>query len=350
MRIGQRTISDATPTYVIAEAGSNHNRDLDMAFRLIDAGAAAGADAVKFQTFRAETLYARSSSSVEYLSRLGITKPIFDIIAECEMPVEWIPRLAERCAARGVDFMSTPFDEKACELLAPYVPAFKIASYELTHLPLIRYATSFGKPMILSTGAATMEEIDEGVACAREGAAAGLALTQCTARYPAEPDRINVLAIPALKARFGVPVGLSDHSRDPLAAPAAAVAVGGRLIEKHFTLDRTLPGPDHSFAIEPDELAAMVKIIRGVEAVLGDGIKRPLDVEAELVNFRRSIYTIRPVAAGDVITRDAVAILRRSGEPATDLRPGDVDAIVGRRAARDLPAQQLLSWQDVGPR
>lgn len=161
---------------------------------------------------------------------------------------------------------------------------------------------------------------------------------------------MNLLAIPAMKARYNVPVGLSDHSRDPLAAPAATVAMGGRLIEKHFTLDRQLPGPDHSFAIEPGELAGMVEIIRNVERMLGDGVKRPLDVEAELVNFRRSIYTVRPIAAGARITRDDVAILRRSGESAPDLRPVDIDEFVGRRVVRDLPPQTLLSWADVEPR
>jgi N,N'-diacetyllegionaminate synthase len=342
--IGGRAVGTGHPCYVIAEAGSNHNGSLELAEQLIAVAAECGADAVKFQTFSADAMYARESASVEYLSRLGITRPIYDIIADIEMPREWIPHLAACCARHRLDFLSTPFDNEAADLLAPHVPAFKIASYELTHLPLIEYVAALGRPMVLSTGAATMQDIEAAIAAVRRVSTVGVVLTQCTARYPAEPESINVRVIPALAERFGVPVGLSDHSRHPLWAPLATVAVGGCVVEKHFTLSRRLPGPDHSFAVEPSELKQMVDGIREVERVLGIAVKQVQPVEQELVNFRRSIYSARELRAGDTIRAADLVILRRSGQPPSDLAPADINTVVGRRAARDIPAQTLL-WQ-----
>jgi N,N'-diacetyllegionaminate synthase len=346
VQIGNRSVGDGKPCYIIAEAGSNHNGSLALAEELVAVAAEAGADAVKFQTFTADAMYARESASVDYLSRLGITKPIYEIIADIEMPRDWIPRLADCCSRHGIAFLSTPFDNGAADLLAPYVPAFKIASYELTHIPLIRYVSTIGKPMILSTGAATIPEIEEAVKEVRAVSTAGVILTQCTARYPAEPESINLRVLPALAERFAVPVGLSDHSRHHLWAPLAAVAAGASVLEKHFTLSRRLPGPDHSFAIEPGELTEMIAGVREVERVLGTSDKQVQEVEQELVNFRRGIFSARPLRKGEEITLDAMIILRRSGQPATDVSPADLDRLVGRRAARDLPAQALLSMAD----
>lgn len=344
--IGERQIGDGHPAYVIAEAGSNHNRDFEMARRLIETAAASGADAVKFQTFNADSMYARDSAKVEYLQRLGIDKSIYQIIAEIEMPTEWIAPLAAIAREHHIHFLSTPFDEHSANLLAPHMPAFKVASYELTHIPLIRHVASFGKPVILSTGAASLDEIAEAVETVWK-AGVPVALTQCTARYPAPEETINVRTIPMLKQRFNTPAGLSDHSRDPRIAPCAAVAVGANILEKHFTLSRRLPGPDHSFAIEPDELNEMVSAVRRTEATLGDGIKQLQDVERELVNFRRSVYTATAVRAGHTLTRGDLVVLRRSGAAATDLHPKDLDNLIGLTAARNIAPQELLAWRDV---
>jgi N-acetylneuraminate synthase len=331
---------------VIAEAGSNHNGSLDQARRLVAIAAEAGADAVKFQTFRAEAIYAKSTQGVEYLKRLGIDKSIYDIIAEMEMPPEWIPELARASAEAGIAFLSTPFDEHSADLLAPHVPAFKMASYELTHLPLIRHVAAIGKPMILSTGAAVVDEIDEAVAVVRE-MGVPFALMQCTARYPASPASMNLRTIPWLKARYAVPAGLSDHSLHAWHAPVAAVSLGANLIEKHFTISRDMPGPDHSFAIEPAELTALVQAVRGVEPMLGDGVKTLHPDEYELVNFRRSVFVTRNIRAGETVTSDAVAVLRRSGAEPSDMPPKDIARVIGRKAARDLEANTVLSWSDV---
>jgi N,N'-diacetyllegionaminate synthase len=346
IEIAGRRIGDGAPAYVIAEAGSNHNRDLDTALRLVRVAAESGADAVKFQTFNAESMYARKSSKVEYLQKLGIDKSIFEIIAEIEMPTEWIPTLARAAADARIHFLSTPFDEHSANLLAPHMPAFKIASYELTHIPLIRHVAGFRKPVILSTGAASLEEISEAVETVR-AERAPVALTQCTACYPAPEETINVRAIQTLKSRFAVPAGLSDHSLDPIIAPVAAVAAGANLIEKHFTLSRGMAGPDHSYAIEPDELKAMVAAIRRTEKTLGTGVKALQAVEHELVNFRRSVFTASPIKAGHRLKATDLVVLRRAGEPASDLAPRDLQSVIGMVAVRDLDAQQMLTWSDV---
>jgi N-acetylneuraminate synthase len=344
--IGGRRIGQGCPVYVIAEAGSNHNGSLDQARRLIEVAREAGADAVKFQTFRAERMYARRSAPVDYLRRLGVEKTVFDIIKDMEMPFEWLPVLADHCGTLGVDFLTTPFDEACAGIAAPFVPAFKVASYELTHTPLLRHLTSYGKPIIVSTGAASVDEIRTAVAVCRDGGAP-VCLTQCTARYPADLDTINVRTIPTLMREFDVPVGLSDHSSHPMYAPCAAVALGASIVEKHFTLSRRLPGPDHAFALEPDELTEMVRAIRETERVLGTDRKALQACEGELVNYRRSIFTAKAVRKGDPLTPEDLLVLRRSGTPATDVSPQDWDEVLGRKAARHLEAESVLSWSDL---
>jgi N-acetylneuraminate synthase len=218
--VARRRIGDGHPCYVIAEAGSNHDGRLEQARRLIDVAVEAGADAVKFQLFRASKLYARGAGRSEYLK---LDRPIYDIIADMEMPYDWLPVLAEHAAGQGIDFMASAFDEESVDRIDPLVPAFKIASYEMTHLPLVRHAAAKKKPLIVSTGTADLDEVRETVAAIGR---TPLALMQCTAAYPAPLTALNLRAIPTLKAAFGVPVGLSDHSRDPLVGPLAAVALG----------------------------------------------------------------------------------------------------------------------------
>ena len=343
VKIGDRWVGDGEPCFIIAEAGSNHNRDLQQAKSLIDVAAESGADAVKFQLFRAGKLYHKDAGHSDYLK---LEKSIYDIIADAEMPYEWLPELEGHSAKAGIIFLSSAFDEESVERLDRHVPAHKIASYEMTHLPLVRNIALIGKPVIISTGTANPEEVDETVEAFFQTGNNGLMLMQCTASYPAPLDSLNLRAITTMKEAFRVPVGLSDHSRDPLAGPMAAVGLGANLVEKHFTLSNRLPGPDHIYALEPGELGLMVKKIREVEQALGTGAKVVQPAEEELRAFaRRSIFAIRDVKAGEPLTQDNVAVLR-SGAMAPGLEPKYYDKMQGRIARRGLPAGTTIRRED----
>lgn len=342
--IGDHDIDPSSSTFVIAEAGSNHNGDIDLAKELIDVAVTAGADAVKFQTFRAEDLYVEESGGVEYLDE---DRSIYDIIESMEMPYEWIPELHAYCQKQGIHFMSTPFDERSTRELAKYVPAWKVASYTSSHHPFLRSLAATDKPVIMSTGAHEMAEIAESVDVLREAGCDEMALLQCVAAYPTPLEAINIRVIETLSDAFDVPAGLSDHTLDPVTAPAAAVAVGACIVEKHFTLDNSMEGPDHEFALEPDELEAMVDAIRATEAALGDGEKRVLGVEEELVQkARRGIHAAEAIPAGTEFTANNLRILR-PGERETGLHPKFYDEILGAEAATDIEAGQGIQWSDV---
>ena len=278
--IGGRMVGAGSPCYVIAEAGANHDRDLDTALRLIDVAVEAGADAVKFQTYSGKNLYSRFTPKFEYLGELGADSAA-QLLDDIALPREWHARLAAHARDQGIQFFSSPFDRDAVdELAALDVPVFKVASFEIVDLEFVEYIGTKGRPMIISTGMATIEEIDDALAAARRGGATQLALLQCASVYPAPPATINLRAMATMRDRFEVPVGLSDHSTG-IHIASAAVAAGAELIEKHFTLDRGRVGPDHAFAIEPDELVAMVRNIRDVEAAAGSGEKAgPNDAES----------------------------------------------------------------------
>jgi N,N'-diacetyllegionaminate synthase len=342
--IGERKVGAGEPVYIVAEAGSNHNGSFDQALRLIDVAVEAQADAVKFQTFRAAQLYPRSAGRSDYLK---LDRSIYDIIESMEMPTEWIPRLAAHCQDKHIDFLSSPFDEESVDCIQPYVLAYKVASYELTHLPLVRYMARFGKPMIVSTGAATLEEVVQTVDAIIATGNDQIVLLQCTARYPAPLDALNIRAMLALREATGRQVGLSDHSRDPVVAPTVATALGGSVIEKHFTLSNRLPGPDHAFAIEPHELSLMVRTIRAVEQTLGDGLKRVLEPEMELREFaRRSIFSTRALTAGEALTPDNIAVLR-CGTLGFGLAPAAYPELIGRIVAHALPTDRLVHFEDL---
>lgn len=341
--IGGRAVGDRQSCFVIAEAGSNHNGNLEQAKALVRLAADAGADAVKFQTFRADKLYIRTAGESDYLQ---LNRSIYDVIAAMEMPYQWLPLLADEAARHGLLFLSTPFDEESADELDRYVPAFKLASYELTHLPLVRHVAKKNKPLIISTGTANLDEVRETVDAVRAAGNTQLILLQCTASYPAPLDSLNLRAMVTMQEEFDVPVGLSDHSRDPILAPVAAVALGACVIEKHFTFSNVLPGPDHKFALEPSELRQMIARVRDCEAVLGTGIKTTMDVEVELRAFaRRSIFTLHEISAGEVFTRENVAVLR-AGKAAHGLSPGAFDTVLGKRARRDLAADVALTTID----
>jgi N-acetylneuraminate synthase len=338
--IGPRLVGDGSPCFVIAEAGSNHDGDLQQALALIDAAARAGADAVKFQVFRASKLYPRTAGQTDYL---GLDRPIRDVIADMEMPYEWLDELAERARTHGLVFMASAFDVESVERLDPYVEAHKIASYELAHHPLVAHVAGLGKPLILSTGTSGLGEIAEAVEVFRRAGGTQLALLQCTAAYPAPLESLNVAAIDGLHRHFGVPTGLSDHSRDPVIAPVLAVGVGASILEKHFTLSNALPGPDHAFALEPDELALMVERVRAAEQALGSPDKAVHPVELELRAFARpSLFTSRAVAAGQPFTTDDVIVLRK-GRHADGLHPRELARVLAARSARNLPVESPIT-------
>jgi N,N'-diacetyllegionaminate synthase len=343
VKLGTRAVGAGHPCYVIAEAGANHDRDLDVARRLIDVAAEAGADAVKFQTYSGRALYSTKTPRFDYLGELG-AKPAHELLDDIALPRAWQPILAAHCRAAGIEFLSSPFDRDAVdELDALDVAAFKIASFELVDLPLIEYAASKQRPLILSTGMASLGEIEDAVTAARGAGAAEICLLQCASLYPSPAHIMNLRAIATMEAAFGVPVGLSDHTSG-IHVAAAAVAVGAHLLEKHFTLDRTRTGPDHPFAIEPRELADLVAHVRDVEAALGDGVKAgPSREEREemYTKARRSVVAARAIPAGTRITRDMLTIKR----PGHGIKPKLIEALVGRTAAVDIEDDDVVTWE-----
>jgi sialic acid synthase SpsE len=345
VHLGGREIGNGRPCYVIAEAGSNHNRDLDTAKRLIDAARDAGCDAVKFQTYSGRALYSTKAPDFDYLTPLTSKKP-HELLEDISLPREWQPLLAEHCRDRGIEFLSTPFDVDAIDELDRLdVAAFKVASFELVDLPLIESMGSRRRPLILSTGMATLGEIEEALEAARRGGASQFCILQCASLYPAPPAIMNLRTIDTMKAAFNVPVGLSDHTLG-IHVAIAAVAMGADLIEKHFTLDRTHPGPDHPFAIEPDDLQRLVAQVRDVEAALGDGVKRgPTELEAAemYTKARRSVVAACDIPAGTEITREMLTIKR----PGFGIKPKFIDAVVGRVARIDIEADDIVTWEMV---
>jgi sialic acid synthase SpsE len=341
--IGGRRVGGGAPCYVIAEAGANHNRDLDTAKRLVDAAVAAGADAVKFQTYTGRDLYSTKTPRFEYLGDLA-DKPIHELLDDLALPREWQPLLAEHSRAQGIEFLSSPFDRHAVDSLDDLgVAAFKVASFEIVDLPLLEHIGSKGRPVIVSTGMATIGEIDDAISALRSGGTDEVCLLQCASVYPAPPRIMNLRAMATMRAAFDVPVGLSDHTLGIHIVPAA-VAMGAELVEKHFTLDRSAPGPDHPFAVEPDELRAMVTNLREVEQALGDGTKRgPSDDEAAemYTKARRSLVAACDIPAGTKLTREMLTVKR----PGFGIQPRFLDALVGREAAVDIESDEVITWE-----
>jgi sialic acid synthase SpsE len=343
--IAGREVGGGAPTYVIAEAGANHNRDLAIARKLIDVAADAGADAIKFQTYSGERIYSTKAPRFKYLEPTSDKDPAA-LLEEIALPREWQPKLAEHARERGIAFFSTPFDEEAvAELDALDVPVLKIASFEIVDLELIRCAAGTGRPLIVSTGMSTLGEIEDALEVAVDGGAPAVGLMQCTSVYPAPVELANLRAMETMRAAFAVPVGLSDHTSGT-SVPIAAAALGAAFVEKHFTLDRTMPGPDHPFALEPDELRAMVTGIRDAEAALGDGRKDgPSAAEADEMYelARRSIIVVGDHPAGTVLTREMLTTKR----PGFGVAPKDLDKVVGRALRVAVEHDDVLTWEMV---
>ncbi|QLH76827.1 N-acetylneuraminate synthase family protein [Halosimplex rubrum] len=344
MKIGNHRIGPDEDTFVIAEAGSNHNGDLETAKELIDVATEAGVDAVKFQVFEADSLYVEDSGTDESLDE---NQSIHDIISTLELPREWIPELKSHCERRDIVFLSTPFDERAIDVLDEYVPAYKIASSSITHLPFLECVAKTGKPILMSTGAHELPEIEAGIRTLREAGVSDLALFHCVSSYPTPIDQINVKAIDTLRESFSLPVGLSDHTMDPIIAPCAAVSRGATVVEKHFTLDREMEGPDHPFALEPDELADMVTAVRQTESALGDGEVGVQDIESHTYEVaRRSIHATRDIIAGEQLTEENIAVLR-SGMRDKGAPPSVYDDLLGKTVVEAIEKDAGITLDDV---
>lgn len=343
IQLGTRAVGAGAPCYVIAEIGANHNRDLDTARRLIDVAAETGCDAAKFQTYTGAGLYSAATPRFDYLGELGDV-PIAKLLDDIALPREWQPILADHCRDVGIEFLSSPFDlEAVAELDQLGVAAFKIASFEMTDLPFLDAVASCGRPIILSTGMATLGEVDESVQRCINGGAPAVCILQCASLYPSPPHIMNLRAIPTMAAALGWPVGLSDHTLG-IHVPTASIALGCAAIEKHITLDRAQRGPDHAFAIEPDELRDMVQHIRDVEAALGDGVKAgpsPEEAAEMFSKARRSVVSAVDIPAGTVVTREMLTTKR----PGVGIPPKMLEAVVGRVARVDVPADTPLTWE-----
>jgi N,N'-diacetyllegionaminate synthase len=338
---------------VIAEAGVNHNGRQDVALQLIEAAAGCGADIVKFQTFTAENLVTKGTSKAVYQEKNTGAGDQYTMLKGLELPLETYQILHKRASECGIEFLSTPFDAGAADMLVGVgVYRLKVPSGELTNHPFLKYLARFGLPMILSTGMGTLQEIEEAIAAIQaQRSASGLTepldkcltLLHCTSNYPAQPSEVNLRAMHTMRQAFGLPVGYSDHTADPLTS-VVAVAAGAVVIEKHFTLDRNAPGPDHRASLQPDEFAGMVNQIRSVEVMLGSSDKVPCDAELPIRDLvRRSVTTRRTLVAGQPISADDITLLR----PGTGIQPKELEHVIGRRVARDIQAGTTLRWQDL---
>ena len=327
---------------IIAEAGVNHNGDLELAKSLVDAAANAGADLVKFQSFSAERLATVSAPKADYQNQTTDQKQSqFAMLQQLELSPQMHEQLITHCAKQGIGFFSTGFDTQSVDYLASLgAVRFKIPSGEITNLPYLRHVGGFGKPLILSTGMATLGEIEAALdALGIAGTPRSqITVLHCNTEYPTPVQDVNLLAMTRIRDAFGVAVGYSDHTAG-IEVPIAAVALGATVIEKHLTLDRNLPGPDHKASLEPDEFAAMVRAIRNIEQAMGDGIKRPSPSEAQnKPSVRKSLVAAKPIKAGERFTSDNLTAKR----PGTGISPMRWDDVLGRTASRDYGVDELI--------
>jgi len=328
--------------FIIAEAGSNWRvgtleKDMEMSKKLIDIAVQAGADAIKFQVFKPETIYVSNAGKSGYLSKAGIEKQMKEIFTDLAMPYEMIPVLAAYSQKAGIEFMATAFSKDDFHAIDPYVKRHKIASYEIGHIRLIELAARSGKPTMMSTGAATEEEIAWAVNTFKKNGGKELTLLQCTAKYPAPAEGMNLRVIPWLKKRFKCDVGLSDHSQAPATAPVVAIALGAKVIEKHFTFDQSFPGPDHAFALDPEQLKEMVAGIRNGELMLGSHVKQVHSSEQELRLFaRRGIQALRDLKKGDTLQEGVNIDILRPGQQPLGIHPKFIEEIEGKKVTHPI--------------
>jgi len=345
IKIGQRFIGDREPCFIIAEAGVNHNGDVRLAKKLIDAAQKAGADAVKFQTFKAETVVSATAEKAGYQKETtGADESQLDMLKRLELTESQFAELADYARQKGILFLSTTYDLRSVDFLDGLdMPAFKVASGEITNLPLLTHIARKRKPVILGTGMSTLEEIECALQAMRKEGAKDIILLHCVSAYPAKIEDTNLRAMETLRKAFHVPVGLSDHTTG-ITVPIAAAALGACVIEKHFTLDKTLPGPDHRASLDPGELAEMVRSIRLVEKALGNGVKKPTPTEEENKKVMRRSLTARvAIPRGTVITADMIDIKR----PGTGISPAELEKVIGRKASKSISQEEVLTWDKV---
>lgn len=347
IRIDGRPIGDDHPPFVIAEMSANHNGSLDSAFRIIEAARAAGADALKIQTYRPDTITLECDRpDFQLIDGLWAGRSLHELYAWAHTPWEWHADLFAHARKVGITLFSSPFDTTAVDLLEDLgAPAYKIASFEVVDLPLIRYVASTGKPMIISTGMADADEIAEAVAAAQDAGCKELALLHCVSGYPAPAADYNLRTIPDMLERYGLVTGISDHTLDNSTA-IAAVALGARIIEKHFTLDRNGGGPDDSFSLEPEELRQLCTAARTAWDALGRIDYGRKSSEASNVKFRRSLYFVKPLKAGERVTPDAI----RSVRPGFGLAPKFLDQVIGSVLSVDVEYGQAVTWDALASR
>jgi sialic acid synthase SpsE len=327
--IGKVLIKSESQPFVIAEVGSNHNQSFDMALRLIDSAVEAGAHAIKFQLFLADKLYAPGQG-------------LYDIFKSIELNREWVPRLARHAEERGAIFLASPFDNEAVDLLAEAgAVAFKVASSEAVNLSMLKYIAKKGKPVILSTGMCDLADVHEAVEVIRSEGNNNIVLLHCSALYPTPPDKVNLRVMDTMRAAFKLPVGFSDHTLD-ITVPVAAVARGACVIEKHLTLDRRLPGPDHSYALEPQDFRHMVDAINVTRQALGSPVKMMLPEEAQYAR-RDSLRAARDINAGETITREMLTCER----PGNGIRPRFIIAVIGQKTRGPVKKGEAIEWKII---
>lgn len=341
MQIEEHKIGQGNPTFIIAEMSANHHHDFEQAVKIIEAAKESGADAIKLQTYTPDTMTIDCAN--EYFQIKGTIwkgKKLYDLYGEAYTPWEWQPKLKKIADDLGLVFFSTPFDHTAVDFLEDMeVPCYKIASFEVIDLPLIEKIARTGKPIIMSTGMASLGEIEDAVRTARQDGTEELALLKCTSAYPATPDDMNLATIPHLAEAFQVIAGLSDHTLG-ITVPVAAVALGASIIEKHFTLSRSIPGPDSAFSLEPQELKSMVEAVRTAEKALGQVRYGTSSDESASTIFRRSLFFVESLKEGEMITEKKV----RSIRPGDGLAPKYLKDILGRRAAKDIYRGTPVAW------
>jgi N-acetylneuraminate synthase len=330
--------------FIIAEAGVNHNGRLDLAYKLVDVAREVGADAIKFQTFKAEKLVSSKAPKAEYQKKTtGSDESQLEMIRKLELSFEDFIKLKKYCEKKGIMFLSTPFDHQSIDFLYNLLDIYKIPSGEIINYPYLRHIASKNKPIIMSTGMANLGEVEEAINTIRTvNSKAVIYLLHCTTNYPASYEETNLKAMQTLLAAFKLPVGYSDHTSG-IEVPIAAAALGARIIEKHFTLDKKLFGPDHKASLEPGELKEMIKAIRNIEKALGDGIKKPNQSEIEIIKVaRKSLIAGRDIKAGEIIKESDVIIKR----PGTGIPPKFQEIVVGMRILNDVSKDDLFKWED----
>lgn len=344
INISGRRVGGGESPLVIAEMSGNHNQSLDRALAIVDAAATAGAHALKLQTYTADTMTLQLTGdgfSIEDPSNLWQGRSLYDLYKEAHTPWDWHRPIFERCRELGMIGFSSPFDETAVEFLETLdVPCYKIASFEIVDLPLIRKCAATGKPLVISTGMATEEEIEDAVTAARDAGCNGLVLLKCTSTYPATPENTNILTIPVMRERFGCHVGLSDHTMG-IGVAVASVVLGAVLIEKHFTLCRADGGVDSAFSLEPDELRALVAESARAAQALGKPQYGPTEGERKSLAFRRSLYVVQDMNAGDILTPENLRAIR----PGYGLPPKYLDRLLGKRVNKFVPKGTPVSWE-----